>query len=259
VDIVQSCFEGGSSEYVVFVDAASVYSASLNYIGNDVMSDQCPLGNPGGRLFKEDAGSGCFMGSNTCTGSCLVVADQAECLAQGSSAPQQTPSQPSAPPFPVTQVPTATVTLFPTQSPPNNVTNGTVVPTPFPSITRPPSQEIPVVPTQKPVDCEYLSKRGIKGSSKIAKNGHLTHHHYYRRHKHCKESSKKAKGSKYFSKGGKGKGGIADAAYWRYSGKGYLAEVSERTFTSEDIGYGVGEEGSNRKRSLRIYYNGDME
>jgi hypothetical protein len=79
VSISRSCFQGGSSEFLVFIANDATFEVSENYVDNFV-SDRCQGTGP--RLFQEDETSGCFLGSSTCEGTCLVLADQATCRAQ---------------------------------------------------------------------------------------------------------------------------------------------------------------------------------
>lgn len=234
VDIIQSCFEGGSSDYVVFIDASSTYTTSQNYI-TSYSSQKCPESSPDGRLFMEDAGSGCFIGGNICAGTCSVLADQSECRAEEMPSPttepvptlQPTTAAPAvAPPnsIPTTAAP-APGMIIPPSMPTAVVTtlsptiSETVSPTkPFksvkqPTTTQPPAQNIPVAMMQKPseqggkgvvgdVECEedyYSSKHGY-------------HHHPHPHHKgkggsKCSKGSKSTKSKKSLpSKKGKGKG-----------------------------------------------------
>jgi hypothetical protein len=97
ISLTRSCITGGSSEFVMFVDSTSTATTDMNYIA-DYKSEKCPSGP---RLFKEAAGSGCFVGSGQCTGACVPVADQTECRANGvpTSAPSTLPTTaPTLPP-----------------------------------------------------------------------------------------------------------------------------------------------------------------
>lgn len=156
-------------------------------------------------MFKEEAGSGCFIGGNVCEGTCEVAADQTECLAEEGISPTESP-QPVQTDSPTTATPSVTPTSAPTTAGPGPTPDPapTSAPTPTaptkapvtPSPTKPISsvkqpsppesaQDIPVVPMQdKPsedgVECDddyyyhskhghyhhHKSKKGGKGSSK---------------------------------------------------------------------------------------------
>ena len=125
--IIQSCFQNGSSSFVVFVDNSSGSVVSENFLEN-MVSSNCP--DPGNRLFQESPGSNCFTGI-TCEGTCEVLADQDECQStQPTAAPSSNPSAPTTAP-----------SSFPTNSP---VVDG---PTRPPTPTRSPSAR---PPTRRP-------------------------------------------------------------------------------------------------------------
>ena len=60
VRIASSCFKGGSAEFLVFIASDGNFEQTENFIEN-VSSQRC--GATGPRLFKEDADSGCFVGT----------------------------------------------------------------------------------------------------------------------------------------------------------------------------------------------------
>jgi len=177
VNITQSCFQQGNNQYVVFIDPDSSFESSLNYV-NSYTSASCPSGNA--RLFKENTGSGCLVGGNTCQGICTAFASATTCL--GLSVPTASPTRgPTLPPTaapslkpvtvspnfpptlpPVASPPTARPTLAPTQLSSNVPSAAHVVPQPpitsypteaptiqssFPS--RRPSQPVSPRPTNK--------------------------------------------------------------------------------------------------------------
>jgi len=262
VNVDRSCFEDGEADYVVFIDPSSMYTSSLNYI-DSFESKQCPQGNPDGRLFKEDPNSGCFIGGNTCTGTCMLFATAMQCMAQMSPtftpAPIQTPP-PIPPTVPPTPSPTTITPLSPWPTIEMNVTiapTGEITPAPSEKPVLPPTPVIPVVPTRQPTfECDdssskksKKSKAGIgkgKGSGYIAKGGKGSS-----KHPKCKSSKSKGK------RKGKGKGrskgtwSISGAINWHtHHGKGYFVDTGMRTFEDDSSSKsGVGE----RQRGLRVY------
>lgn len=159
----ESCIEGGSGDFVVFVDSSSDFTATMNFVSQDTESVFCPAGGP--RLFKEDPGSGCFVGG-VCEGTCLQFADASICQAQSTPtpAPTVTPTEvitPSPTISPTTnsptqgEVPTDPPTFPPTLSPgaptitPTTSTTPTPGGTPAPAIVTP-SPSMMIGPTVMP-------------------------------------------------------------------------------------------------------------
>jgi hypothetical protein len=103
VTINQSCFERSAAQFVVFIANDANFAVSKNFV-DAFDSQQCQATGP--RLFVEDTGSGCFLGSSMCEGTCLILADQDSCRAL------------EVPTFsPVTTAPVSSPTLLPTLSP----------------------------------------------------------------------------------------------------------------------------------------------
>jgi hypothetical protein len=118
---------------------------------DNYVSERCQATGP--RLFQEDDGSGCFLGSSTCTGTCLVLADQATCRAQETPTSAPVSTAPSSSPTDAPSagaVPTKTPIIpIPTKSP---IMSNTQLPTkaPIPGQTMPPTVSPTISPTTKP-------------------------------------------------------------------------------------------------------------
>jgi hypothetical protein len=106
--ITKSCFQGGSGDFVIFVDESSDFMANMNFISPETEATFCSQSG-GPRLFKEDANSDC-IGSDTCNGECLVAATEETC-------PLTTSPPTSAPTCPPTSSPSATPSVTPTSAP----------------------------------------------------------------------------------------------------------------------------------------------
>jgi hypothetical protein len=237
LNIEESCFQGGSGDFVIFVDNASDFAASMNFISPETESTfRCPSGGP--RLFKEDANSGCFVGGS-CNGECLVAAEEETCplVDSPSGAPSSVPTvDPNAPtvspttgaPFaptgsptslPPTEVPTPRPrTPSPTRNPTRAPTiRPTVAPTVSPTVSSSPT-EVPMtnapvaVNTPRPnfikKGCSKKGKGKKRGKGKKGSKGHGK--------AGGKACGKAGKGGKAGGKGGKGgKGGRKDGYFYR--------------------------------------------
>jgi hypothetical protein len=172
LNLVRSCFENGNATYVVFVDYRSTYEESMNYINNFV-SEQCPDTQNQGRLFMENPGSGCFLGSPVCEGTCMQVADQIEC--QAILQPTQAPfpgmtNPPTSVPTPAVPVPTSFPTPLvasdfptmaiplPTYSPNSEAPTGKARP------TTPPLSSVPTIPSAKKAKGKVKAAKKVKGA-----------------------------------------------------------------------------------------------
>jgi hypothetical protein len=112
------------------------YTTALNYL-NSYISVECEEAeDPALRLFKETSGSGCFIGTNVCEGTCEVLADQAQCAIQNGTA-------------------------VPTASP---VSANTTAPSVSPTVQSAPT-------TRKPTSCRKSKKGKSKKGSKSMKGG----------------------------------------------------------------------------------------
>lgn len=227
INLSRSCIQDGSSEFVVTVDSTSDFSVDMNFLQN-YNSERCDLGS---RLFKEVVGSGCFVGSGTCEGTCEVLADQAECrlVAEPTVAPSVAPpiattfsptrppttdptQQPTVPPVPQrTTTPSARpTTITPTVQPtmpytdmpytdlpsssPVQVSLSSDEPTSVPSEIVPTAQPSVEKPDEKTDKGKKSSKKGKKGSKKNKGSG-------------SSKSGKAGKSGKKSKSGKKGKGG----------------------------------------------------
>lgn len=217
--------EDGEATYVVFVDPTSTFNSDLNYV-NAFKSVECP---DGGRLFQEDQGSGCFLGSNVCEGTCVDFADQTECLAELVPTQAPIPGQTRRPTVaPVTAEPTlgnepTTSPVAVTNAPTAVDSNLSPAPTrlePMPLATPSPTRKSTFPPSDCPTpgkgkgkgDKKGSKKKGPKGKGGKSKKGSSGK-------KHCPKSKGKGKGYHIPPKMPKGNG------YGHSQGKGYLESL----------------------------------
>jgi hypothetical protein len=243
VSIDQSCFQGGSSDFLVFIANDSTFEVSENFVDNFV-SDRCQATGP--RLFQENDGSGCFLGSSTCEGTCLVLADQATCRAQqtppsASTVPTKAPlmlvpteipikapvSGPIMPPMTPTTSPTtnpAGTPISPTTNPadvPTISTLPTFIPSEGPGISAVPSDVRSVIPSVIPTQ-EETAKPPSKGGSKKGKGGMMMGKSKKKPDMCIGMGMMMGKGKECIDegKGGKGKGGMMAKGKSSSKGKG---------------------------------------